>query len=738
MNRIPPEDNQVNTEEYPESTFEETMLQAACVDLVAQGLKGKRLMAELFARNENFPDPVPRDFIYALCAQYTDPIQEAIDTNNVKELFKIAPLLAQLAPVEWGIVKQEIKERYDKQVNMNDLVSAVKYEQRKIKLQQDGAKKDVADIAREWASSHRDEWAYDLDIDVWRAWNGAYWIEQPKTHLLDKEAVAALQDAETAVTSLSSLKAFERLAEADCIRDFTRKPGLINFDNGTLELATGQRGYRKEDNLTSCLPYSYNPFEAHPKIDRFLAEALPDEYARLALMAHVGLSLMGDTYMHAFYVLIGAPRSGKSTILALLNALCGAVDPLAFAGHSIFSRDLEGKRSRFKWVQRQIVCVDELPQEALREEELLKAMSAHSGVEMRGIGRDEHTNNRWKPKLIMATNEQPRYRDTSSAIKERAIFTEITKARPKKERDAKLLDKLLPERGMFAASCLDLAVQVLERGYYPLSAGMQQLRDRIANEGNPFKDFLQERCIIREGEKVPTSNLHAAYERYCEDNGHKRRMAANTISTVLRSMNLGIEVKHIRYEGKLQRGLVGIRLRIEDDPEDFTPAYTDDEPLTRPKMLTVVNDVNDTEKDTVNTSSRSTGSFTADVNGVNDQNTYSVRTETPTPCDEDAQGRCNPIESNSKKKPYTPLTSDVEQPGERDEHVNGHKSGIVNIVNTPPFRIGQRVNTPKGRETVTRLGLTRVSVTSNGGISTNSWPYHLVIPVEEDVDEFNV
>ncbi len=670
-----------NIDDLP--TFEEEMLRVARDDLVAQGYKGKRLMAALFERNEGFDEPRSRDFICKLCEEYSDPIEAAIDSDDVKEVIKIAPTLALLTSTDFAIKKQEIKERYGQRINLNDLDRAVKDEQRRVKLKEEGAKKDVADIARDWSIAHRDEWAYDLLSDTWRTWNGVYWQEQPKTHLLDKEAVAALQDSAQTVTSLTALKCFERLVEADCLRDFTSKPGLINFNNGTLDLAIGQlHGYWKEDNLTACLPYSYNPYGTHSNIDKFLAEVLPDEYARLALMAHAGLALTGDLLIHAFIGLIGKPRSGKSTILALINALCGAADPFTFAGHSIFSRDIEGKRSRFKWVGRPVVCIDELPPEALKEEENLKAMSAHGGVEMRGIGRDEHMNNRWKPKLLFTANEQPRYKDTSSAIKERAIFAEITQARPKEERNPRLLkDHLLDERGAFAASCIELAEQVLQRGYYPLSAEMKSLLDRIANEANPLKDFLQEMCIVDGGTetRIATKDAHEAYTQYCEDNAidKKYRLAKNAFSLTLHNMHIGIIPKHMRFDGVLKRGLEGMRLRNESDPGIAEKAYTHDEPLHKPNRLTVVNGVNAVIHPTVNTFAQPVerpedGMLT--VLTVEDGNSYDNSPITPLG---NGQGGIAPIERSSEKMPLTPLTDTIKRPVEQNGHVNGHNSASL-------------------------------------------------------------
>jgi hypothetical protein len=65
-------------------------------------------------------------------------------------------------------------------------------------------------------------------------------------------------------------------------------------------------------------------------------------------------------------LLLGPIRTGKSTLLAPANAVCGTspldnyAEDFSFAGPSLFSRELEGKRSRYRWVHRCIVCADEI------------------------------------------------------------------------------------------------------------------------------------------------------------------------------------------------------------------------------------------------------------------------------------------------------------------------------------------------------------------------------------------
>jgi phage/plasmid-associated DNA primase len=252
---------------------------------------------------------------------------------------------------------------------------------------------------------------------------------EPRSAALDLEAIAALHEAEIDIHSTGGMDCFQRIAAAECTMIFTEGQGKINFENGTLDLETMTiRPFKREDYLTYCLPYCYAP-GTHPLINTFLKETIPDIHARQAYMAHIGLALMQDSSLHFVLLLLGPTRAGKSTLLALANAACGTspldnyAEDFSFAGPSLFSRELEGKRSRYRWVHRRIVCADEIPAEALRDEELFKTMSAHGGVEMRGMHKDEDTANRWRPKMILAANDRPRYKDVAGAVSDQPSRT---------------------------------------------------------------------------------------------------------------------------------------------------------------------------------------------------------------------------------------------------------------------------------------------------------------------------
>jgi phage/plasmid-associated DNA primase len=261
-------------------------------------------------------------------------------------------------------------------------------------------------------------------------------------------------------------------------------------------------------------------------------------------MVHIGLSLMGDRKMHYAGAIIGPPRVGKSTALNLANLTCG-ISEGEYAGKTLFNPDLEGKRTRYMQNKKRIVCIDELPVAALRNEETVKNMMAHSGVEMRGMMRDEELDNRWKPKIFMAMNEKPEYKDTSGAIKERIVPLMVSETRPKDQRDLNLIDKTKMELGGFASSCIRLAQAALKRGYYPLSGAMKAVINEMEAANNPLKSFIQEKCILDTEGFVFISVLHTQYSAYCED-ARNIPLAKAKMSNELTQMGKGIIQKKKR------------------------------------------------------------------------------------------------------------------------------------------------------------------------------------------------
>ena len=435
-------------------------------------------------------------------------------------------------------------------------------------------KPDLLDASHLWAKMYGAEWAYDPDLVLWRHWTGTYWEEESRTSTtLDTQAALVLRRIGMPVSSAGRLDGVIRLAASVCTRTFTPRPGLINFRNGTLDTATMTlRSHDRVDNLTSFLNYDWSP-GTMPAIDQFLADTIPDSEARYTYQAHVGLALLGDTKFHKALLAIGPPRSGKSTLIGLANLTCG-YNPANSAGPELFDRETEGLRSRARWNGRRMVTLEELPVEALRNEEIIKAMVAHGGVAQRRLHREELIDNQWLPKLMMATNHAPRYTDHSGALTQRLIVVRCPNARDEKDRDLNLLDKLIPELGAFAAACLMQAFTARGAGRYPESAEMRQELAEIEHSGDAMKSFVLDECILEADAWIDSANLYAEYRTYCTDNG-QTPMSKNRFTQSLcerfrslepKGKNVGKPAGGTALTPVWTRGIKGIRMRVPTDP----------------------------------------------------------------------------------------------------------------------------------------------------------------------------
>jgi len=431
---------------------------------------------------------------------------------------------------------------------------------------------DLLAAAVHWAAQYGDTWGYD-EASGWRQWVGTHWalVPRPST-ILDQQAITVLTDLHMPIQSDSRLDSLVRLAATQCVRSFDLAPNRIAFTNGTLD-TTSMTLWRHDpnDRLTFCLPYDYVPSGGFGAIDAFLQATIPDLYARVAYMVHIGLALLSDTRLHRSLLLLGPPRSGKTTLLALANATVGN-EPFAFAGAALFDRASEGLFSRATWNHSPLVCLDELPIESLRNEETFKQMAAHSGVSQRHMWARETISNTWRPKLLMATNEAPQYHDRTGALTERLLIVACPHRRAEDARDIYLLDTLLPERGAFVRECIRMALTTLHVMVYPESAAMRSLRTTIETTGDPVKTWVQEECIFAPGIWTASQTLYESYAAASSTNGYRSPLAFERFTAALIERYPALVPKRDRYLDVVRgtrrqvRGILGIRLRTDADP----------------------------------------------------------------------------------------------------------------------------------------------------------------------------
>lgn len=431
---------------------------------------------------------------------------------------------------------------------------------------------DLLTLAELWSEANSERYAYNVSEERWYRWVGTHWQRlYPAEPTLIGEMAAFVREQGYIVSSRRRAADCLDYARQFCQRELLRRGSntLVNFRNGTLDASTGELfKHRRTDKMTYCLPYEWAPGGEYPNILHFLEQTIPDEIARAAYLAHLGLALLGDKGLHYSILLIGPPRSGKSTLLQLANALCGYSTD-TYASAAIFSRQTEGLRARARWNGRLLCCLDELPVEALQDEETFKTMAAHGGAPARAMNVLEEQENVWTAKLLFTTNEQPRYTDRSGALTERLLTIECPNTRQKSQRDAKLLARLLPELQALVPICLELAQLVQEHGYYPESSTMQNSRDEIEHQADNVKQFVRDCCRMAEKATVGSNTLHTAYVQWCEEQGIQiryRKTLDNLSSAIEARYPASVKRVKVTENGKQVRGVRGIGLVSGDEP----------------------------------------------------------------------------------------------------------------------------------------------------------------------------
>lgn len=423
-------------------------------------------------------------------------------------------------------------------------------------------KLDDLDFAIEFTNLYPN-YKYDEKDNCWRKWVNTHWaICESREEIKDLITHIIRDTSPTTPISAKKIESVLSIAQTKARATFQSKHSkeLINFENGTFDLKSNKLNPHNEtDFLTGVFPYSYDQEINKSKcknIVKFLKETLKEKRAIENFVTHIGLALMQDTSFYKAILLLGKPRSGKTTALALVNLICGSSkdDAYSFASASLFDRASEGNRARATWNDKPIVCIDELPVEALKNEETFKCMVAHSGVGMRQIYKEEITNNKFKPKLIFTTNDIPILQDSSKAMANRLFVFDCNEE--KKNTNKKLLDSFLSELGSFANLCLHYAREAIETGDYPHPDYSQDRIEEISLLSNPLKLFIKEWCIEDPDFWESTGKLFDAYGVFCSKQGVSP-YSKNRFSREL--CNMHYELKKL----KDTRGFQG--LKVVDD-----------------------------------------------------------------------------------------------------------------------------------------------------------------------------
>ena len=409
-----------------------------------------------------------------------------------------------------------------------------------------------------------DDWKFVPQLNRWLHWNGQRWQEETDGSIR-VAAMEAFRNLAADIRSLPSChdmkemqhrqKVADGLGRAESIGrirgalsfleglalkqygEFDTDPFLLNLQNGTLNLSTGElRPHNKKDFITKICGASYEPqsvaknYSQAEKITRetvsstgdttakesgmnvdILSEnnsatslweetvraILPDPAVRRWLQKFMGYCLTGSTEEEKFVVAYGPGGCGKGTFFETVAAVMGDYKSVVPVDILLTSNVYNGGNNPTpelaKLPGKRYVLSSESNKNRRMDEAKVKLLTGGDTLTARHLHADPFE---FQPsfKLVLQTNYLPSISDAmDKGIRRRLVIVPFTAEI--KQRDPKLKQKLLQPENQQAclAWCVEGAKLWQQEGLEDFPTEMQKAADSFYEESDLLQQWLEKR-----------------------------------------------------------------------------------------------------------------------------------------------------------------------------------------------------------------------------------------------------
>ena len=286
--------------------------------------------------------------------------------------------------------------------------------------------------------------------------------------------------------------------------------GLLNID--TAELLRHTPAVFN----VAALDYEYDLNAPRPaRWLRFLKELWPDdEDARATLQEIAGLLLTADTSFQKIFLLVGPPRSGKGTIGQVLGWLVGR--------SNVTHPTMASLTTQFGLWPLIDKCLAIIPDARLGRgsQRAIEHLLSVSGEDPLTIDRKnkEHWTGRLPTRLLIMTNELPRFPDASRALPSRFIILTLKHSFLNREQ-LNLKDELRSElAGIFNWALVGLK-RLYKYGYFQNPKSSLEAMRQLEDLASPVTAFVHDRCVVSLKYCVLAADLFNEFKGWSEEQG---------------------------------------------------------------------------------------------------------------------------------------------------------------------------------------------------------------------------
>ena len=313
------------------------------------------------------------------------------------------------------------------------------------------------------------------------------------------------------------------------------------------------------------IPCDFEQGSTCPRWSQFVDEVCSSDVDKSNLQRLFGLSLTYNRKYNVFFVIYGQGGTGKSTCLAVLEALnSGTVCAVSLS-------DFGKPFAIFPLTEKRLNLVADMPavwESALTAFDREAVLKSLTGGEICSVQKkyQDAVERRLVALSVFGSNMVPRFADRSGAIRERLrLIPFLVKFREETGQNPNLKDELLSELpGVFIWALTgygELAVKKYPS--FPESINAEDLKHEAELASNPVLQFCEE-CLEKAtpDTAVLSDAVYQAYNSFCIKNGLKP-MGANRVIPEICSV---MEIKKPAPSGKTRRkAFLGIRLAIDSE-----------------------------------------------------------------------------------------------------------------------------------------------------------------------------
>lgn len=399
----------------------------------------------------------------------------------------------------------------------------------------------------------RDGWGERLrwchQTGCWLFWSGSVWEEDERgawrcvsemarartqaayTIEDEKKRDAALKwsrGSESAARHKACLTLAQTFPEVSInVDDLDPNPWLLNCQNGTLNLRTGElKPHDPRNFCTRCVTVAYDPDAKCPAFEAFLETISGGDAEWVAFIQRaMGYSLNGTTMEQKFFMCFGEGSNGKTVLLELVLWLLGAyaiaVDPSTW----LEQKDPSKPRPDIARMRGARFTKSSESRDGLRlDMGVVKQVTGGDRLTARHLYQKE-TSFEARCKPWFATNHKPEIPHTDHGTWRRIVLIPFSVKIPEDKADGELAEKLRDEGPGILAWLVRGALDWL-RLRLAIPEGVAKHAREYKADQDVLGGFFADRCDLTPdmcGQRrwVKSGDLYSAYRRWAEKMGER-------------------------------------------------------------------------------------------------------------------------------------------------------------------------------------------------------------------------